>query len=93
MQRLHLGSVPPTTLMTGNNTQIMIDAVGLLRGTPDAAAARGWLSHMVGNIAGFAIGCAAAALLFATTGVWCFAAPTLIGLAAVMLRAQFPPPK
>jgi hypothetical protein len=48
---------------------------------------------MVGNIAGFASGCAAAALLFATTGVWCFAVPPLLGLAAVMLRVEFPPPR
>ena len=87
VQRLHLGSAPATTLMTGNTTQVVIDAVDLLRGTPDAAATRGRLSRMGGNIAGFALGCAAAALLFALTGVWCFAVPPLIGLVAVLLRA------
>jgi uncharacterized membrane protein YoaK (UPF0700 family) len=91
VQRLHLGSAPPTTLMTGNTTQVVIDAVDLLRGAPDATTARGRLSRMTGNIAAFAIGCAAAALLFAFAGVWCFAVPPLIGLAAVLLRAEFPP--
>jgi hypothetical protein len=33
----------------------------------------------------------AAALLLATTGVWCFAAQPMIGLIAVMLRAEFLP--
>lgn len=88
VQRLHIGSAPPTTLMTGNTTQVMIDLVDLLRGTPDATAIRARSSRMIGNIAGFAIGCAAAALLFATVGVWCFAIPPLIGLAGVMLRAE-----
>jgi len=91
VQRLHLGSAPPTTLMTGNTTQVVIDAVDLLRGTPDAAATRDRLSRMAGNIASFAIGCAAAALLFAFTSIWCFAVPPLIGLATVLLRAEFAP--
>lgn len=91
VQRLHLGSAPATTLMTGNTTQVVIDAVDLLHGIPDAATTRGRLSRMVGNIAGFAFGCAAAALLFATASVWCFAIPPVIGLVAVMIRAEFPP--
>lgn len=93
VQRVHLSAAPPTTLMTGNTTQAIIDAVDLLRGTPDAAAVRLRLSRMVGNIAGFAIGCGAAALLFATTRMWCFAVPPLLGLAAVLLRAESPPPR
>jgi hypothetical protein len=32
-----------------------------------------------------------AALLFDLTGMWCFAVPPVIGLAAVMVRAEFPP--
>ena len=93
VQRLHLGSAPPTTLMTGNTTQVMIDAVDLLRGTTDTVATRSRLSRMVGNIVGFAIGCAAAALLFATIGSWCFAVPPLLALVAVLLRREEAPPR
>ena len=93
VQRVHLGTSPPTTLMTGNTTQVVLDVTDLLRGTPDAAAVRGRLSRMASNIAAFAVGCAAAALLFATTGVWCFAVPPLIGLAAALVRPEFPPPR
>src|ERR1700685_2655057 len=32
VQRVHFASIPPTTLMTGNTTQAVLDAVDLLRG-------------------------------------------------------------
>ena len=85
-QRIHLPSAPPSTLMTGNTTQVVIDIVDLLRGMPDAqaaAAVRGRLSRMAASVVSFAGGCAAAALLFAFTGMWCFALPPLVALAAV----------
>ena len=94
VQRMHLGTAPPTTIMTGNTTAVMIDLADLVylaRSTPGAAAARARASRLIGNIASFAIGCAAAALLFATVGVWCFAVPPVIGLAGTMMRAEFPP--
>ena len=31
VQRLHFGSLPPTTIMTGNTTQVVLDAVDLMR--------------------------------------------------------------
>ena len=39
VQRVHLASLPPTTLMTGNTTQATIDAVDLLSGQDAAQAA------------------------------------------------------
>ena len=88
-QRLHLSSAPPTTLMTGNITQAVIDTVDLLKGIGDPATIRARLRRMAGNLAGFAAGCAAAALLFATIGVWCFALPPLLVLLAVLMRSDF----
>jgi uncharacterized membrane protein YoaK (UPF0700 family) len=85
-QRLHLASAPPTTIMTGNTTQAMIDLVDVLRGLPEADPARTRLANMAANILGFAIGCAAAALLFAYLGMWCFAVPPLLALLAIVLR-------
>jgi uncharacterized membrane protein YoaK (UPF0700 family) len=84
VQRIHLPGAPPGTLMTGNTTQIVIDAVDLLRGTPEAAATRARLRRLSASVAGFAIGCAAAALLFWLGGMWCFAPPPLIALAALL---------
>jgi uncharacterized membrane protein YoaK (UPF0700 family) len=84
-QRLHLGATPPTTIMTGNVTQAMIDVVDLLRGLPPQDPARRRLAGMAANILGFALGCGAAALLFVWLNMWCFAVPPLLALLAVML--------
>src|SRR3984893_16840220 len=35
VQRVHLATIPPTTLMTGNTTQATLDAIDLLRGVED----------------------------------------------------------
>ncbi len=86
VQRLHLAAAPPTTIMTGNTTQAMIDVVDLLRGLPEADPARTRLALMAANILAFAVGCAAAALLFAYLHMWCFAVPPLLALMAIMLR-------
>jgi uncharacterized membrane protein YoaK (UPF0700 family) len=83
VQRLYLGAMPPTTIMTGNTTQAMIDAVDLLRGLPPEDPARRRLASMSANILAFAIGCAAAALLFVYLRMWCFVVPPLLGLVAI----------
>jgi uncharacterized membrane protein YoaK (UPF0700 family) len=85
VQRLHLGAMPPTTIMTGNVTQAMIDVVDLLRGLPPKDPARKRLASMAANILAFAAGCAAAALLFVYLNMWCFMVPPLLALLAVML--------
>jgi len=87
--RIHLGSAPPSTLMTGTTTQIMIDLADMLqtprRETVDRPGSR--LLGMSTNIAVFAAGCAAAALLYARVGVWCFVVPPLFAGAALFMRA------
>ncbi len=93
VQRQHLSNAPPTTLMTGNTTQIVFDVVDLLRGIGDATTMRTRLARMASNVIGFAAGCAAAALLFAAIGVWCFAVPPVLGLIAVVMRAESLPPR
>jgi len=84
-QRLYLGAAPPTTIMTGNVTQAMIDVVDLLRGLPPADPVRRRLGHMSANILGFAIGCAGAALLFVYLKMWCFVMPPLLGMLAILM--------
>jgi uncharacterized membrane protein YoaK (UPF0700 family) len=65
-QRVHLANLPPTTIMTGNTTQAVLDAVDLLRGAPadQAAALAARFHRTLGSILYFAMGCAVAAALY-----------------------------
>jgi uncharacterized membrane protein YoaK (UPF0700 family) len=84
--RIHLGSAPPSTIMTGTTTQMMIDVADLLRHPePDAKqAARKRLVRLTASVVAFAFGCAAAALCFAVVGVRCFLVPPIIGLCTLI---------
>ena len=84
--RIHLGSAPPSTVMTGTTTQMMIDVADLLR-HPEADkkdAARTRLIRMTGSVLAFAFGCAAAALCFAKAGVYCFLVPPILGFGTLL---------
>jgi uncharacterized membrane protein YoaK (UPF0700 family) len=91
--RIHLGSEPPSTVMTGTTTQIMIDLADMIQPPRPESAVRpaARLAGMAVNIAVFAIGCAAAALLYAHVGVWCFVVPPVLGAAALCLRVAGEP--
>jgi uncharacterized membrane protein YoaK (UPF0700 family) len=84
IHRIHMGAVPPTTIMTGSTTQMMIDLADLMRGVPTEARAairaRYWRTSR--SVAAFAAGCATAALVFAKQGIWCFAIPPLLAVYA-----------
>lgn len=88
--RIHLGTAPPTTLMTGTTTQIMIDVADVLRGVKpeQRATVIGRLKRMGANVGAFALGCGAAALLFVAVGGWCFVVPPIVGLATVLMRLE-----
>jgi uncharacterized membrane protein YoaK (UPF0700 family) len=83
-QRIHLSAAPPTTLMTGTTTQIMIDIADMIRGVPGSAddAMRSRLRRMCVAVASFAAGAAAGALLFHAMGSWCFALPPVVAFLA-----------
>jgi uncharacterized membrane protein YoaK (UPF0700 family) len=83
-QRIHLGGAPPTTLMTGTTTQIMIDIADMIRGVPGVAreTIKSRLRRTCVAVASFAAGAAAGALLFHTMGSWCFALPPVVALLA-----------
>jgi len=87
-QRIHLGASPPTTIMTGTTTQIMIDVADLTRGLPldkkDAVQAR--LVRMSVSVLAFASGCAAAAVAYSLAGVYCFLVPPLLGASTLLFR-------
>lgn len=88
VQRVHFTHIPPTTLMTGNTTQAVLDAVDLMRGVePDnAPAVRARFARMLRGIVWFAGGCAVAALLYDWYGFWCLAIPVAVGAATAILR-------
>jgi uncharacterized membrane protein YoaK (UPF0700 family) len=88
VQRVHFSSVPPTTIMTGNTTQAVLDAVDLLRPEPgsDVAGIRARFARTLRGIIWFAAGCAAAALLYYWIGFWCLVVPAVIGMAIAIIR-------
>jgi uncharacterized membrane protein YoaK (UPF0700 family) len=87
VHRIHLGSVPPSTLMTGTTTQIMIDLADLTHADPATQSrSPSKLGLMSLNVLLFALGCGAAALLFLKFGVWCFLWPPVLGALALVLR-------
>jgi uncharacterized membrane protein YoaK (UPF0700 family) len=90
IQRIHLGSLPPTTLMTGNTTQAVLDAVDLLQGldAEHAATVRARFGRILRGIFWFAVGCAIAAALYAWVGFWCLAVPVAVGAASAIIRAD-----
>jgi len=90
--RIHLGTTPPSAIMTGNTTQIMIDLADWARGLPadkrGATLAR--LQQMSKVVASFAIGAAIAATLFATIKMWCFAVVPLVAVLARLAANSMP---
>lgn len=95
VHRVHLGNFAPTTLMTGNTTQLILNVVDLLHpGAPHVARAdtsrHAW--RMAAAISCFAAGCGLAALLFWSAGVWCFAVPPLLVLVAFVVSLGAEPP-
>src|SRR3954467_12753928 len=75
--RIYLGSIPPSTLMTGTTTQIMIDLADVIYARDKALndQVRSRVVMMSKNVVIFAVGCAAAALSYAHYNVWCFLVP------------------
>ena len=90
VQRIHLGSLPPGTLMTGNTTQAVLDAVALMRGakSDQAPAVRGRFNRMFAAVGWFAAGCALAATLYAWVGFWCLVVPAALGAASAALTVK-----
>src|SRR5712671_6945879 len=85
--RVHLGSAPPSTIMTGTTTQVMIDLADRLYAPkgPDAQPSSRLL-RMATTIVLFATGCGAAALLYRLFGVKCFMVPPIVGTLQFLVR-------
>jgi uncharacterized membrane protein YoaK (UPF0700 family) len=91
--RVYLPSLPPSTLMTGTTTQIMLDLADLVYGSSaeDTAASRARLARMSGVVAVFALGCGTAAALHVQIGVWSFAAPPVVAMLSLIVRGTATP--
>jgi uncharacterized membrane protein YoaK (UPF0700 family) len=89
ISRIHLGASPPTTLMTGTTTQMMIDIADLWRGLPpeERVVATGRLSRMAANVGAFAVGCAAGAIAFSQFKMRCFVVPPLLAIVPILMSA------
>ena len=89
LQRVHLGNLPPTTIMTGNTTQAVLDAVDLLTGQAvQTVETRARFFRVAASILYFAAGCAASALLYWLIGFWCLALAVLVGATAAIMRSE-----
>ncbi|CCE02502.1 YoaK family protein [Bradyrhizobium sp. STM 3809] len=87
VHRIHLPTAPPSTLMTGTTTQVMIDIADKIHpGDKGASPPPGRLLQMAVNVAAFALGCGSAALLFVRLGSLCFVVPPIIAAATLIFR-------
>ena len=85
MQRMHLPQLPPSTLMTGNTTQVMIDLADLFKGVQgdERRSVIARLQKMLPAIGTFALGCALGALGYVWLGMWSFALPPVLALVSM----------
>jgi uncharacterized membrane protein YoaK (UPF0700 family) len=89
-QRSRLVALPPTTIMTGNTVQAVLDAVDLLR-APDldrTGETRARFGRTATTILVFAAGCAASALLYAWIGLWNLAVPVVISIGSAIAGTE-----
>jgi uncharacterized membrane protein YoaK (UPF0700 family) len=88
--RAHLAHTPPSTIMTGTTTQIMLDLAEVLHGVrPEVAAiTRARLRRLTLSVAVFAAGCGLATLAYAYVDKWCFAVLPVLGVCTLTLRAE-----
>ena len=90
VQRVHMASLPPSTMMTGSTVQVTLDAVDLLTGAKpeQRIQVRTRFSHLALAICFFAFGCAVAAVMYVYVGFWCLALSVAVGLAASVIRIE-----
>jgi uncharacterized membrane protein YoaK (UPF0700 family) len=86
VHRVHLSSSPPSTLMTGTTTQVMLDIADWIYPRQGTEAPPARLMQMSINVIVFATGCGAAALLFMRLGIWCFVVPPVVAVVALIIR-------
>jgi uncharacterized membrane protein YoaK (UPF0700 family) len=88
--RTVFAALSPTTVMTGNVTQVVIDSVDFLASSnrADKTAARARIAKFAPPVIAFTLGAGAGALGFGVGGFWCLVVP--IGTIAFLLLRRVP---
>jgi uncharacterized membrane protein YoaK (UPF0700 family) len=89
VHRTHFSQPPPTTLMTGSTTQIMMDLADLMGGKlsgGDRAVAVTRSATLSGSVWVFALGCGVAALIYARLGATVLLVPPVIATMTLVAR-------
>jgi uncharacterized membrane protein YoaK (UPF0700 family) len=90
VHRVHLAKSPPSTLITGTTTQIMLDLADIVAGgqSESRAAAVSRLKRMVAAVIVFAFGCATGALAFILSPVYSFVIPPIVAAFAFVAYVE-----
>lgn len=89
LSRTALVDLGPTTIMTGNSTQVIIDLVDLPSASPEARPAiRARLGKMVPSVLSFSFGAILGATAYTRFGYVAVALPILVLIAVCVRRAQ-----
>ncbi|GAA7756348.1 MULTISPECIES: YoaK family protein [Cupriavidus] len=89
LSRTALADLGPTTIMTGNTTQVVIDLVDLTSASPEQTGAIVTrLRKMLPAVVGFAAGAVLGALAYQAVSFWCVFLPVL--LLAAVCRQRWP---
>ncbi|AKN67752.1 DUF1275 domain-containing protein [Herbaspirillum seropedicae] len=91
ISRLLLAHLAPTSLMTGNVTQVVIDVVDMLRGAADAGTTERCVKF-VWPVLSFGVGAIAAAFAYHAIGFAGLIAPVLILVALIVAEFRQPLP-
>lgn len=85
LHKAHLPKAPPSTLMTGTTTQIMLDLADLLAGpkAEEVAAAKARIRKMAGAVVTFALGCSVGAAGYIVAPAAAFSLPAIIAVVAL----------
>ena len=76
--RTFLSHLPPTTVMTGNLMQVIVDAIDVLYGHGDRSVQRTRLARLLPMLAGFVAGTLAGAAGYLTVGFPCLIVPAIL---------------
>lgn len=92
LHRTHLTDAPPSTVMTGTITQLLLDLTTLW--TPakntDHSHVRERLRRFGLFLLSFSAGCAMAAISYLAFGMWCFLVPPLVAAAEIFILPPAP---
>jgi uncharacterized membrane protein YoaK (UPF0700 family) len=85
-----LAKSPPTTLMTGTSTQMMLDIADLVEGVSkeEGAIVRVRLATMSASVGSFAAGCALGALAILWLNMFAFIIPSIVSFASFIAPRQ-----